>query len=71
MSTLFEKYASSNEAAERLGIHQNALQKLLQKGTLKADKFANRWMISREALEHFAKSYRGSRGRPRKGKVSQ
>ena len=65
MTTFADTYASSYEAAIVLSIHQAAVQKLFQRGTLKGEKVANRWFIQRADLEEFAKTYVPEVGRPR------
>ena len=56
---------SSSEAAAFLGIHPLSIQKLIYSGALPAEKIANRWLIHRNALSEFVKTYNPSRGRPR------
>ena len=56
---------SSKDAAKVLGIHPLAIQKLIYRGALTAEKIANRYLISREELTEFAKTYNPNRGRPR------
>ena len=56
---------SSSEAAAALGIHSFSIQKLIYSGALPAEKIANRWLIPRDVLSEFAKTYNPSRGRPR------
>ncbi len=56
---------SSAEAARVLGIHPLLIQKLIYSGALSAEKIANRWLISRDELMEFAKTYNSNRGRPR------
>jgi len=56
---------SSSEAADVLGIHPLSIQKLIYSGALPAEKIANRWLISRDELTEFAKTYNPNRGRPR------
>ena len=56
---------SSAEAAKILGIHPLSIQKLIYRGVLSADKSANRYLISRDQLTEFAKTYNPNRGRPR------
>ena len=65
ITTLNETYVSSGDAARLLRIHPLAIQKLIHQGRLPAEKIANRWLIPREFLVEFAKSYEGKRGRPR------
>ncbi len=56
---------SSAEAATVLGIHPLSIQKLIYSGALSAEKIANRWLISRDELMEFAKTYSPKIGRPR------
>ena len=56
---------SSAEAAKILGIHPLSIQKLIYRGVLSADKIANRYLISRDELMEFSKTYNPNRGRPR------
>ena len=56
---------SSTDAAKVLGIHPLAIQKLIYRGALTAEKIANRYLISKEELTEFAKTYNPNRGRPR------
>ena len=54
---------SSAEAAKLLGIHPLAIQKLIYRGELSAEKIANRYLIPRAELTEFAKTYNPNRGR--------
>ena len=65
MTTLNESVISSSEAASIHGIHPLSIQKLIYSGALPEEKIANRWLIPRDALSEFAKTYNPSRGRPR------
>jgi len=56
---------SSAEAAKILGIHPVSIQKVIYSGALSAEKIANRWLIQKDELTEFAKTYNPSRGRPR------
>ena len=56
---------SSADAAKVLGIHPLSIQKLIYSGALSAEKIANRWLIPRDELTEFAKTYNPNRGRPR------
>ena len=61
----FEKQdLTSREAAQRLGVAHVTVSQLCQHGKLRAQKIAGRWLISRDDLEKFGKTYRGKRGRP-------
>ena len=65
MATLTQSVVSSAEAASFLGIHPLSIQKLIYSGSLSAEKIANRWLIQRDELTEFAKTYNPNRGRPR------
>ena len=65
MLGLNENFISSGEAARLLGIHPLAVQPLILRGQLPAEKIANRWLIPRKAVEEMAKTYVPRRGRPR------
>ena len=65
MTTLTQSVISSAEAASFLGIHPLSIQKLIYSGSLSAEKIANRWLIQRDELAEFAKTYNPNRGRPR------
>ncbi len=65
MTTFATIYIASSEAAELLGIHPMAIQKLLREGKLPAEKVANRWLLRRADVQEFAKTYVPKVGRPR------
>ena len=65
MTTIATTYLASSEAADILGIHHMAIQKLLREGKLPAEKIANRWLLRRADVEEFAKTYVPKVGRPR------
>ena len=65
MSRMDSNYIPSGEAAKVLGVHPMSMQGLCRSGRLKAEKYANRWMIRREDLDEFAKTYVPTIGRPR------
>ena len=58
-------YLCSTEAARLLGVKPVTVSQLCQRGQLPAEKFANRWVIDRQVLEEFAKTYNPNRGRPK------
>ena len=62
---LLNSVLSTSEAANVLGIHPLSIQKLIYSGALSAEKIANRWLIQKDELTEFAKTYNSSRGRPR------
>lgn len=60
-------YITTNEAARVLGVTRQRVLQLIQDGRLKADKFANVYMIQRGALSHIEEK---PMGRPPKPKAS-
>ena len=56
---------SRSDAAAVLGIYPFPIQKHIYSEALPAEKIAYRWLILRDALSEFAKTYNPSRGRPR------
>ena len=60
-----DQFITSGEAAKLLGAKHITVTQLCQHGKLPAVKIANRWLIRREELMEFAKTYNPSRGRPR------
>ncbi len=65
MATFTTTFLASSEAADILGIHHMAIQKLLREGKLPAEKIANRWLLRRADVQEFAKTYVPKVGRPR------
>ena len=72
MKVLFEdwedlnvSYVTTTEAAARLGIDPKAAGFLVRQGKIPAMKIANRWLIPRDFIEDFAKTYVPKVGRPR------
>ena len=60
-----DQFATASQAAQVLGAKHVTVSQLCQSGRLPAVKIANRWLIPRDALSEFAKTYNPSRGRPR------
>ena len=69
MTTFTTSFLASSEAADLLGIHHMAIQRLLRDGKLPAEKIANRWLLRRIDVEEFAKTYVPKIGRPRQKRV--
>ncbi|MDD5094098.1 MAG: helix-turn-helix domain-containing protein [Dehalococcoidia bacterium] len=59
-------YLSSLDAAKILNISSSSIRPLLRTGRIPARKIANRWLIPKDNLDNFAKTYVPARGRPRK-----
>ena len=59
-------FITSPEAARLLGITPVGVAQLVRQGRIPAVKMANRWLIPRDFVEQYARTYQGRRGRPRK-----
>ena len=68
------EFVSAAEAARILGVHHVAVGQMLRADRLRGMKIARNWIIPREVLEEFAKTYvkgPGRRGpRERKGALT-
>jgi excisionase family DNA binding protein len=62
-----ENYITTNEAAGVLGVSRQRVLQLIQDGRLKAEKFANVYMIRRGDLDHIEEK---PMGRPPKSKAN-
>jgi excisionase family DNA binding protein len=62
-----ENYITTNEAAGVLGVTRQRVLQLIQDGRLKAEKFANVYMIRRGDLDHIEEK---PMGRPPKAKTN-
>ncbi len=58
------QFVSSSEAAKLLGAAHITVSQLCQSGRLPAVKIANRWLIRKDVLEEFAKTYVPKVGHP-------
>ena len=65
VSPMEDQFVSSSEAAKLLGAAHITVTQLCQGGKLPAIKVANRWLIPRDVLEEFAKTYVPRVGHPR------
>lgn len=63
-----ENYITTNEAAGALGVSRQRVLQLIADGRLKAEKFANVYMIRRADLDHIEER---PMGRPPKMKADQ
>ena len=61
---VLDDYLSIVEAAQMLGVHSGTVKRLCRSGKLEAKKVHNAWLIRSGTVHSFAKSYKGSRGRP-------
>lgn len=62
-----EQYITTNEAAGVLGVTRQRVLQLIQDGRLKAEKFANVYMIRRRDLDRIEEK---PMGRPPKAKIN-
>jgi len=60
-----DQFVSSSEAAKLLEAAHITVSQLCQHGRLPAVKIANRWLIRKDVLEEFAKTYVPKVGHPR------
>jgi excisionase family DNA binding protein len=58
----FDKFVDVLEAGRRLNIHPESVRRLIRKGRLPAQRYANKWLIRRDVLEEFAARYDGRPG---------
>jgi excisionase family DNA binding protein len=65
VSPLEAQFVSSSEAAKLLGAAHITVTQLCQYRRLPAVKIANRWLIRKDVLEEFAKTYVPKVGHPR------
>ena len=65
VTTMEDQFVSSREAAKLLGAAHITVTQLCQHGKLPAIKVANRWLIPKDELSEFSKTYNPNRGRPR------
>ena len=63
---MLENYVDVIEAARILGVHPEAVKRLIREGKLTATKFGNKWIMELHRLQMFANTYDGRPGRTRK-----
>jgi excisionase family DNA binding protein len=63
MAPIFENYQDVLEASKLLYIHPETIKRLIREGKLPATKFSNKWLIEREHLLSFAKTYKRQKRR--------
>ena len=52
-----EDYVTAIEAGRRLKVHPETVKRLCRQGDISALKFRNTWLIRKEVLDHFSKTY--------------
>ena len=57
MMQIEDQFVTASQAAQVLGAKHVTVSQLCQSGRLPAVKIANRWLIPRDVLEEFAKTY--------------
>ena len=65
MMQIEDQFATASQAAKLLGAKHVTVSQLCQSGRLPAVKIANRWLIRKDVLEEFAKTYVPKVGHPR------
>ena len=63
--TIAQEYVTTAQAARILGAQVVTVSHMCSSGRLPAEQIAYRWLIPRQALEEFAKTYVPKVGRPR------
>ena len=56
------EFQSVMEASRYLNVHPETIKRYCRNGLLSATKFGNAWLISRQVLDEFARSYIPKRG---------
>jgi len=59
--TMPKGYISVKQAAERLGLSEQAVRNLCQRGRITAERISDVWLIDEEALKNFKPQKRGKR----------
>jgi len=62
----FGNYLTIIEAAKILKIRPNSLQRLCRQGDIPATRLHNTWLLEKDELEIFAKTYNPKRGGKKK-----
>ena len=62
----WDNYLNVLEAGRHLKIHPETVKRLCRQGELPATKLHNTWLINKDSLNNFARSYNPSRGARKK-----
>ena len=65
MMPIEDQFATASQAAQVLGAKHVTVSQLCQSGRLPAVKIANRWLIPRDVLAEFSRTYEPKVGHPR------
>ena len=60
---MIEEYVTLTQAAERLNVSAKAIQKLIERGNLNAERIGNRWVLHIDEVNQ-SQRVRGKPGRP-------
>jgi excisionase family DNA binding protein len=63
MESPFDAYVGIIEAGARLTIHPDSVRRLIKQGDIPAVKFSGKWLIRKDQLEQFARTYDPRPGR--------
>ena len=61
-----DNYVNVIEAGRRLKIHPETVKRLCRQGDLPATKLHNTWLISKDVLDNFGRTYTPKRGAKKK-----
>jgi excisionase family DNA binding protein len=64
-----EKLLTTKEAADELGVSLRAVQKMIESGRLKAERYGRDYLIANKSLENIERKSKA--GRPPKAKASE
>ena len=67
--TTFDNFLTTAEAAAKLGVHPQTIKRLCRLGKLKGGKVNNGWLLDRNEIDSFARTYSETRGRPKNGRA--
>jgi excisionase family DNA binding protein len=62
MEQPFDQFVDVLEASRTLGVHPDSVRRLIVREELPAYKYANKWLIRKDVLAEFAKTYYGRPG---------
>lgn len=66
MEDPFDKFVDVLEASRELGVHPESVRRLVRQERLPGYKYANKWLIRKDVLEQFARTYDRRPGAKRK-----
>lgn len=57
MEQPFDQFVDVLEASRTLGVHPDSVRRLIVREELPGYKYANKWLIRKDVLEEFARTY--------------